>query len=59
MSLQDLASYVDSSEVENSKSNEWYTQAKDLLAKEQERWDSPENGVTETNVSDLKEGEAF
>jgi tubulin-specific chaperone A len=55
--LQDLASYVDSSEVENSKSSEWYIQAKSLLTKEIE--DAPEDGVVETTVADLKEGEAF
>lgn len=59
-SLQDLASYVDSSDVEDVKSNEWYAQAKDLLVKEQKRWDSnPDDGLVETNVSDLKDGEAF
>lgn len=57
--LQDLASYVESSEVEDHKSNEWYTHAKELLAKEQERLNQTEDEVQETNVDDLKEGEAF
>ena len=58
-SLQDLASYVDSSEVEEHKSNEWYAQAKDLLEKEKDRLGSTDDNVEETNVDDLKEGEAF
>jgi tubulin-specific chaperone A len=57
--LRDLASYVESSEVEDHKSNEWYIQAKDLLAKELERLDKAEDEVKETNVDDLEEGETF
>lgn len=57
--LQDLATYAESSEVEDLKSNEWYIQAQELLAKERERYDSPEDEVKETNVDDLEEGEAF
>jgi hypothetical protein len=57
--LRDLASYVESSEVEDHKSNEWYIQAKDLLAKELERLDKGEDEVKETNVDDLEEGETF
>jgi tubulin-specific chaperone A len=57
--LQDLASYVGSSEVEEHKSNEWFILAQDLLASEKSRFDTSEDDVNETSVEDLKEGEAF
>ena len=58
-SLEDLASYTDSSEVEDLKSNEWYIQAKELLTQEKERLDNLDDRVAETSVADLQEGEAF
>ena len=59
LSLEDLASYTDSSEVEDLKSNEWYIQAKELLTQEKERLDNLDDRVAETSVADLQEGEAF
>lgn len=60
-SLQDLASYVKSSEVTDEyKSNEWYTQANELLDQQRSRYyEEADDTVEETKVEDLKDGEAF
>ena len=57
--LEELSSFLQSSEVEEHKSNEWYVQAQELLAKEKDLLDMGEGDVQETNVEDLKSGEAF
>ena len=57
--LEELSSFLQSSEVEEHKSNEWYVQAQELLAKEKDLLDMSEGDDQETNVEDLKSGEAF
>ena len=57
--LEELSSFLQSSEVEEHKSNEWYVQAQELLAKEKDLLDMGEGDVQETSVEDLKSGEAF
>ena len=59
-SLEDLASFVESDEVATGYTeNEWYAAAREVLAKEANRYDSGSKEVVETNVDDLQEGEAF
>jgi tubulin-specific chaperone A len=58
--LTDLGEYIESPEVvdKNLKSDEWYLQAQDLLTKQKEEAGA-DDAVKETDVADLKEGEAF
>jgi tubulin-specific chaperone A len=58
--LEDLASYIESSEVTDElKSNEWYKQAVELLENEKSRYDEKSDELEETRVDDLADGEAF
>jgi tubulin-specific chaperone A len=62
--LVDLEEYVASPEVvenESLKYNEWYLQATELLTKRKEELEgtSGDDGVQETDVGGLEEGEAF
>jgi len=65
--LADLGSYVESTEVKNLsdeiEDDEWYVKAQELLEKQNMERQAEENDhddkVEETDVSDLKEGEAF
>ena len=57
--LKDLEMYLESAEVENLQSDEWYTQGKELLEKEKDRFNSAEEEVKETSLEGLKDGEAF
>ena len=58
--LQDLHAYIQSNEVtEEYKSNEWYIQANELLDKERNRYEYADDTIDETEVENLKEGEAF
>eukprot|EP00539_Tryblionella_compressa_P012096 CAMPEP_0178812098 /NCGR_PEP_ID=MMETSP0745-20121128/19644_1 /TAXON_ID=913974 /ORGANISM="Nitzschia punctata, Strain CCMP561" /LENGTH=72 /DNA_ID=CAMNT_0020472867 /DNA_START=27 /DNA_END=245 /DNA_ORIENTATION=+ len=60
--LSDLAAYLDSAEVKGLETNEWYVQAKELLREESvavKDKSEDDDVVEETDVSQLKEGEAF
>lgn len=59
--LQDLADYIESSEVtEEYQSNEWYHQAKELLKQQQDKHQEEASDViVETKVDDLQDGEVF
>jgi tubulin-specific chaperone A len=58
--LEDLASYIESSEVtDDVKGSEWYKQAVDLLEQEKSRYEDKSYVLEETKVDDLAEGEAF
>ena len=60
--IKDLADYIESPEVTTLEdTGEWYLQAKDLLAANQKTGPTADDddAVQETDVGDLKEGEAF
>ena len=62
--LQDLADYIESSEVtEEYQSNKWYHQAKELLEQQQNQTqkqdDTTSEEIIETKVDDLQDGEVF
>lgn len=58
--LEDLASYIESSEVtDDLKGSDWYKQAVDLLEQEKSRYEDKSDVLEETKVDDLAEGEAF
>jgi tubulin-specific chaperone A len=58
--LQDLASYVESPEMETQhKEGEWYPKAQELLTAERRRLGKDDDEVKETSVDNLAEGEAF
>ena len=58
--IEDLASYVESDEVDDLKSGEWYKTAQELLQSESAKLKMSEGDtVEETPLDDLKDGEAF
>ena len=57
---EDLASYVESDEVGDLKSGEWYKTAQELLQSEGAKLKMSEgDAVEETPLDDIKDGEAF
>ena len=58
--IEDLESFIESDEVEELKSGEWYTKAQDLLhSVSVESENMPVVAIEETPLDDLKDGEAF
>jgi len=61
--LSDLTTYLKSPEVMGLETNEWYIQAHQLITKENVKIEDTNNDnleeQEETNVDDLREGEAF
>ena len=58
--IEDLTSFVESDEVEELKSGEWFVKAQDLLQSVNvESENTPVDAIEETSLDDLKDGEAF